>query len=684
MDKSPRLSWHQSLSAQLMNRVLITALIVGFILSAGQIVFEAVRTSDEMNDDARQMLAVVRDPATQAVYNIDPDLAAQVLEGLFEKRSIRHAVISHPNNLVLAEKSKPLLHADYRWFTDFVFGEERGYKISLYRPTPQPTYYGDLSVVLDTAYASELFLERSISIFVTGLLRALVLAVVLYLVYHYLLTKPLKDIISALLRINPAEPGLQSIPTPREHEKDELGLWVHSANSLLKSIEEHQKQRHAAEARVLKLSQYDSLTGLPNRLLFTNYVASAIDEAELTNQKLAIFCIGIDDFKSINEQIGYTQGDKILQSYAERLLSQREGVHTVCRLGGDQFALILFNVTSNYRVASFAETLLHELSRPFEIDGTLIPTSSTIGITLYPEDAGDAERIMQKAEQTMMLAKSQGQNHFQFYVASVDSEIRDRKRLEKDLAQAIQDKQFFVVYQPQIDLSNSKVIGAEALIRWQHPDKGFIPPDQFIPLAEANESIVEIGEWVLNETCRQIREWSTQGLDIKVAVNLSPQQLRQKNFVPKVLSILESHQLTTSNIEFEITETSFMENLGDAIATLRQLKEYGVQCAVDDFGTGYSSLSYLKQLPIYKIKIDKQFVRDLLQDEDDTQIVHAIIQLGRSLRLEVIAEGVETKEQERFLKHDGCHLAQGFLYSRPIPADEFLQYCLAIASAAEA
>ncbi len=667
-----------------MNRVLITALVVGVVLSAGQIIFEAVRASDEMNDDARQMLAVVRDPATQAVYNIDPDLAAQVLEGLFEKRSVRYGSISHPNQLTLAEKSKPLLQTDYRWFSDFIFGKEREYKISLYRPTPQPTYYGDLLVILDTAYASQLFLERSISIFVTGLLRAFVLAIVLYLVYHYLLTKPLKNIISALLRIDPAEPGLQSIPTPDRHEKDELGLWVRSANSLLKSIEDHQKERHAAEARILKLSQYDSLTGLPNRFLFTNYVSSAIEEAESSSQKLAIFCIGIDDFKSINEQTGYLQGDKFLQAYAERLLSQREGVHTVCRLGGDQFALILFNVTSTYRVASFAETLLHELSRPFEIEGHLVPTSSTIGITLYPEDARDAERIMQKAEQTMMLAKSQSQNHFQFYVASLDSEIRDRKKLEKDLARAIQEQQFFLVYQPQHELTNGQVVAAEALIRWQHPEKGLVPPDQFIPLAEGNESIVEIGEWVLNETCRQIREWQDNGLDIKVAVNLSAHQLRQKTFLSKVLAILEAHQLTTDSIELEITETSFMENLGDAVTTLKQLKDYGVKCAVDDFGTGYSSLSYLKQLPIYKIKIDKQFVRDLMQDEDDTQIVHAIIQLGHSLGLEVIAEGVETEQQEQYLKSDGCNLVQGYYYSRPLPSDEFFEYCLTVASAAQA
>ncbi|ABC31308.1 predicted signal transduction protein containing a membrane domain, an EAL and a GGDEF domain [Hahella chejuensis KCTC 2396] len=666
--------WRHSLSAKLMNWVLFTALAVGVLLSIGQIIFESMRAVEEMDNEARQTLAIVRDPATQAVYSIDPDLAQQVLEGLFEKPSIRYAAISHPNQTTLAELSKPLLETQSRWMTDAIFGKEREYAISLFRPTPQPTYYGELKIVVDTAPKSALFFERSILIFMTGLLRALLLAFVLHLVYHFLLTAPLKAIINSLLRINPAEPGLQSLPVPRQHEKDELGSWVRAANSLLQSIEEHQQKRQAAEARIIKLSQYDSLTGLPTRSLFTNYIAAAVDDSEALNQKFAVFCVGIDDFKSINEQLGYSQGDKLLQAFAERLLSQRDGVHTVCRLGGDQFALILFNVSSSYRVAAFAESLLREISRPFEIEEQLTPVSCTIGIAIYPDDARDAEKILQKAEQTMMLAKSVANNHFQFYVASLDSEIRERKKLEKDLSKAIQNDELFLVYQPQIDLNSKQVVGCEALLRWRHPERGLVPPDVFIPIAEANETILEIGDWVLHEACAQVNQWRNQGFNIKVAINLSANQLRQKEFAPHVLKIIESRQIPTSLIELEVTETSFMENLNQAITSLRHLSEFGIQCAVDDFGTGYSSLSYLKQLPIRKIKIDKQFVRDLMKDEDDTQIVHAIIQLGKSLRLDVIAEGVETPRQERFLKHDGCTLAQGYYYSKPVPPDELIEF----------
>ncbi len=671
---SNKIAWKSSLSTQLMVRALIGAVVVGITLSCFQVMWEAGKASSQIDDDANQLLAVIEDAATQAVYSIDADLAERVLEGLFARRAVKYAGIFHPNKLALAEKQRPAVQKQFRWITDAILGKEKTFQIDLQKASPTLETYGMLIVKLDTWYVSSLLLERSANIFITTLLSAFILALVLYLGYHFYLTQPLKSLTTSLQKINPAKPGLQSLPTPLHHQSDEVGFLVSSANDLLDSIAKHQQERHAAEARVIRLSQYDALTGLPTRGLFNQYLKSAIQDAQSHNQSLAVFCIGIDDFKSINEQYGYAKGDKLLQAFAERLIKLRDYIHTSCRLAGDQFALVLYNLASSYTAAAFAEGLLEEMHRPFIVDDSEISLRCTIGISIFPEDSEDADRVLQKAEQTMLHAKLKGASQFHFYVAALDTEIRSRKNLERDLAQAIKKQQFSVVYQPQIRLQDSQIVGAEILIRWRHPERGWVPPDVFIPVAESTGKIFEIGEWVLSEACKQIKAWQKVGLNLLVAVNVSAHQLKREGFIDTVQDILSKHQVAPEQIELEVTETSFMENIEDAVQILKKLNSLGLMCAVDDFGTGYSSLSYLKQLPVAKIKIDKQFVRDLMADDDDTQIVHAIIQLGRSLRLTVVAEGVETVEQQEFLLKDGCEIAQGYLFSKPISANEFTRY----------
>ncbi len=642
----------------------------------GQILLDALRAMDELDNQATQILDVVKDPATQAVYSIDPELAEQVVEGLFQQREIRYAGIGHPDESILAEKSRALQETPFRWLTDPIFEKEKKYSIKLIKEEPDPVYYGDLVITIDTAYKSGVFLDRSWIVFASGILRAAILAAILYLVYHYLLTRPLSSIIQSLLKVNPSEPGRQTIPTPKKHEGDELGIWVSTANDLLKEISENQQKRRAAEARVLKLSQYDPLTGLPNRLMFRNHLQSSLDDAIRLGQKVAVLCCGIDDFKSINSQFTYNIGDRLLQAFADRLTNHNGALHTASRLGGDQFALIQYNIHNAYNAAALAENLLQNLSKPFNIENNDINLFTTIGITIFPDDGVNADELLQKAEQTMTLAKTVSRNQFQFYVASVDSEMRERKQLEKDLSTALTNNEFHVVFQPQIDYKTDAIIGAEVLLRWVHPTRGYVPPDLFIPIAESNGTIIPIGNWVLDEACKQAGIWREQGHEIKLAFNLSAVQLRNSSIEQVIQETLARHNLDPKYLEVEITETGFMENLSNAIETLTNIKRSGISTAVDDFGTGYSSLSYLKRLPISKVKIDKQFVRDLLVDEDDTSIVNAIIQLSKSLKLSVIAEGVETKEQETYLKNHGCDMGQGYFYSKPIPANEFEKYLL--------
>ncbi len=671
IQKLPKIRPYHRLSYKLLRWVLMTALMAGGVLSMVQIFLDASRAAIEMDDQAQQILAVMRDPAAQAIYSIDPELANQVVDGLFQQRAIIQASIYHPDGSYLSHRTRPLRSAPYRPLTDPIFQEQRSYEIPL---TRNQQVYGGLRITLDTAETAEIFLERSLLIFISGLLKAFILSLIVYAVYYYLLTAPLMGIIRSLLKVDPASPAQKKIPMPKWHQKDELGLWVQIANQLLQSIEDNQQQRLAAEARVLKMSQYDALTGLPNRALFRSHLQSALEDAKRLHQKAALLWIGIDDFKSINDQYSYAIGDQLLQAIAERLTEHSEVFHTLCRLSGDQFAILQYNIGTPYRAAKFADSLLRSLHSPFFIEHRRFQLQATIGIALFPDDDVDADRLLQKAEQTMMLAKNTHRNQFTFYVASIDSELRQRKQMEKDLAGAIENNQFQLAYQPQIDMRTGKVIGAEALLRWQHPSRGNIPPDVFIPIAEANDSIRDIGAWVINQACRQLHQWQQEGLDLHIAVNLSANQLRQRNIVDIIRKAIQDNQLQPHQLELEITETSFMENLSEAVETLRDLREFGVRCAVDDFGTGYSSLSYLKQLPIDKIKIDRQFILDLESGDNDTSIVSAIIQLGRSLKLGVIAEGVETEEQKNYLLANGCTEAQGYFYSKPLTTDEFRKF----------
>lgn len=662
----------QHLGYRILRWVLSVALISGVILSTAQVILDARRVSEALDQQAQQTMALVRDAATQAVFSIDNDLARQVVDGLFQQQSMREAQIAHPDGEVLAARARPLKTAGYRAVTDPIFQAERVYHTDLRRQSDPDTSYGQLTVHYDTAYIADSWLERATLTFLSGIARAVILGLVLYLVYHLLLTRPLLRIIHSLTQVDPDYPDERLLAVPRGHERNELGLWVNATNNLLVAISDNQSKHREAEDRVIRLSHYDHLTGLPRRETLLALLSNSIGDKRHHHKILSVFCCGIDDFKSANEQFGYQAGDQILQTIAERLSGNHDGAPMIAgRLGSDQFVVIQQHLKDGYQAADTAEHLLHLVSQPIEISGGSVTVTATIGIALYPEDAEQADRLLQRAEQTMTLAKAAGRNNFQFYVASVDQRMRERKQLDHDLSIALDAEQFHLVYQPQVNLESGRIIGAEALLRWTHPVRGLIPPDEFIPLAEHSGGIVEIGAWVLDEACRQASQWAAAGMPIRIAVNLSAVQLRQDDIVFAVLETLKRHAIPPGRLELEITETSFMENLEEAVNKLKQLRKHGINIAVDDFGTGYSSLTYLKRMPVQHLKIDKQFVHDLLVNEDDTRIANTIIDLGKSLNLTVIAEGVETEEQEFYLRQRGCQLAQGYWYSRPLEAHDF-------------
>lgn len=670
-----KLELKNSLSLKLLRVVLLSALIVGVVLSLAQIVFDVYKTRQAVANDAHRILGMFRDPSTQAVYSLDREMGMQVIEGLFQHESVRMVAIGHPNEPMLAEKSRDRADIQTRWLTDPILGKEQNFTTQLVGRGPYSEYYGDLSITLDTAPYGENFVANSVIIFISGVLRALAMGLVLYLVYHWLLTKPLSKIIEHLTNINPDRPSEHKLPMLKGNEKNELGLWINTANQLLSSIERNTTLRREAENSLLRMSQYDFLTGLPNRQQLQQQLDQILDDAGRLQRRVAVLCVGLDDFKGINEQFSYQTGDQLLLALSDRLRGHSGRLGALARLGGDQFALVQADIEQPYEAAELAQSVLDDLDNPFVLDNQEVRLRATIGITLFPEDGDSTEKLLQKAEQTMTLAKSRSRNRYQFYIASVDSEMRRRRELEKDLRNALALNQLHLVYQPQIDYRDHNVVGVEALLRWQHPTHGFVPPDLFIPLAEQNGTIIAIGEWILDQACRQLRDWHDQGFtELRMAINLSTVQLHHAELPRVVNNLMQVYRLPLRSLELEVTETGLMEDINTAAQHLLSLRRSGALIAIDDFGTGYSSLSYLKSLPLDKIKIDKSFVQDLLEDEDDATIVRAIIQLGKSLGMQVIAEGVETVEQEAYIIAQGCNEGQGYLYSKPLPARELTAY----------
>ena len=434
-------------------------------------------------------------------------------------------------------------------------------------------------------------------------------------------------------------------------------------------------ERKRAEEQVKHLAFHDPLTNLPNRLLFNDRLTLAVAQAHRHNQKLAVLFLDLDRFKVINGSLGHSVGDELLRQVAERIQEHvREG-DTVARLGGDEFTLLVPGITAEEDAAKIARKICDAVHDPFWIDGRELFVTTSLGVSVYPSDGHDAETLVRNADSAMYRAKEQGRDNYQLYTPAMNAKAIERLSLESRLRQAVANDELELHFQPFFDLKTSEVLGAEALLRWRHPELGLIPPGEFIPIAELSGLIVPIGEWVLRTACAEARKWHENGYPaLTVSVNLSSRQFQQTDLGSQVTHALEESGLDADKLDLEITESCAMQNAEHSINTLQGLKKQGVRISMDDFGTGYSSLNYLKRFPIDRIKLDQSFVRDLPADKDDAAIAMAVIAMGRSLELVVIAEGVETEEQLRFLSNHHCDQLQGFLLSRPLPAEAFERF----------
>jgi diguanylate cyclase (GGDEF)-like protein len=433
--------------------------------------------------------------------------------------------------------------------------------------------------------------------------------------------------------------------------------------------------RKEAEDRAKYLSYHDAITGLPNQLLFQDRLQQAMMFSDLAKTKVALLVADLDRFKTINDILGFNMGNRLLVSVGERLNKLFPSPDTVCRQGGDEFLMLLTNLSSVELIGNSIAELIANFTAPFKFDNQELTTSISVGVAIYPEDGADFETLLKKADMAMYRAKDAGRNTYRFFNEEMNSEAIDQITLHAGLRRALEEKQFVLHYQPQINMGSGALIGAEALIRWEHPELGMIPPGRFIPIAEETGLIIEIGDWVLHEACREAARWRRAGMfEPVVAVNLSALQFKRGNIESSVLHALQESGIEPDMLELELTESILIQDTENVLATVQRLKLMGVKLSIDDFGTGYSSLSYLKRFKVDKLKIDQSFVRDLANNADDAAIVRAVIQMARSLGLQTIAEGVENERALELLRLYHCDEAQGYFISRPIPASVFMSY----------
>lgn len=658
-----------------MLRCVTVAFLLSIFLSVIQILLDYQEQDENIDAEVGSLLNMIHLSASQAAYNIDEHHAETLLQGLAKQQALVAAKLTiYPQGQLASYQrshaNKVTGPAWMRGISDLIFSAERSYQKELSKESIKAPI-GRLDVTIDTFREGQRFLRRAEVIILSGILRAIVLALALITIFYFMLTHPLSRLVEQLTKVDPAAPNNVELKTPEGHEKDELGVWINTTNQLLSSIDEHMTQRQAAEARATYLRQFDRLTDLPNRASFQIHAQDVIERTLNPEDKLMVICCDLNNFKDINSQRGFFFGDKLLYETARHLEELPEPIN-IARLFGDMFALL---VPVNQRSPEALLTSIHQqLNRPLMIDDQTLHLSFTLGASLYPDHGGEASELVGRAERALSYAKSDDQ-HQQLFYEELDKALRIRRQLDKDLRIAIAEHALHVVYHPQLCANTGRFLGVEALARWDHPEYGSISPDEFIAVAEESDLILQVGEHILTRACafgaRLNRQTRTP---ISMAVNLSARQLREDNLVTTVERILQKTGLKPSLLELEITETALINDIQQAIKSLSKLRSMGIGIAIDDFGTGHASLNYLKQLPISKLKIDKSFVKDMTANTDDQQIVQAIISLGHSLGHTVVAEGVETRGQAQLLKSYNIDYLQGYHYTAPLNESNLQAY----------
>lgn len=656
------LTWKQT------NLVVFTALFFAIAIFIVEIALVVVSTKQQLTTTQQELLDSVEQPAANAVWALDDNLARQTLEGAIKVEHVGSAVIELDDGsmFVSVSNNKKNNSQTFISLSNKLFDDLKEISRPLYRPfyfegTQQQQLIGTLTVFYDTQeLTNTLFSQLRFSFFAT-LARALLLTLVLSVVFHRFLTQPIARISEAIDKIEPDSPDENLLPMSNAHKDDELGLVTSKFNQILIQFSQTQ-------SKLRKMATRDPLTGLPNRTLLLETIAVTIQRSRVHKRSFALMFIDLDRFKNINDSLGHALGDQFLARIA-RILERFVGDKgTVSRLGGDEFVILADTVHTPDQAADFVDKLLIQLNVPIQLNEHAIHPAASIGISIYPEDGNSAEDLIRHADIAMYSAKAAGSNQWAFFKQQMTERAAVRLRTEASLHDALKNNEFLLYFQPKLDLQTGKVIACEALIRWQK-DGRLISPVSFIPVAEETGIIIPIGRWVIEQSCKVLREWQKKyNYAIPIAINVASQQFADGSLVPDIKQMALRYQIQPELLEIEITETSLMNDIELAIAKLEQLKSAGFGIAVDDFGTGYSSLSYLRHLPITTMKIDRCFVSDL---PGDSAIASTILMLGKQLNLTIVAEGIENEQQLDWLKENQCQVGQGFYFSQPLPQAEF-------------
>lgn len=687
---------------KLMLIVMLISTVSLLLASLAFIITDRNNTRQAAGDNLATIAEIIADNSSAAVIFGDMSAAEETLTLLKQQENIQFAAILLKNNELFASYNKPGLRypspslmqeADVA-----VFHESH---VEIYT---RMNYDGDHIGYVYIRSDNKKLKEQTVWHIIFTLCAIFASLLVAYILTSYLQ----KYITSPILRLSSIA---RRITTEKNYtlrvvgdSKDELGNLIIDFNAMLEEIQlrdtELKLNKEMLEERVsrrtdeLKVSNkkleeamiqaksvakemkhqahHDILTGLPNRMLLNDRINNALAHANREDNVLAILFLDLDRFKIINDSLGHSIGDELLKIVSDRVSSCVRNEDTVARLGGDEFVVLLSRINGARDAGKIANTITNALQEPIVCQGHELSVTTSIGISIYPYDGLDADTLLKNADISMYRAKELGRNKHIYYTAEMNAESRKQLAIETNLRKAMERNELYVLYQPKVDITTNRIVGAEALLRWEHPIMGHISPEDFIPIAEDSGLIIPIGEWVLNKALKQQKEWHDDGYpDLKIAVNISATQLARPGLINAVENALNNSGINPERVDLEITENVVMQNIDHVITTLNEIKNFGINISMDDFGTGYSSLSYLRKLPIDTVKIDRSFVRNIPHDKEDVSIAQAIIAMSKSLGLQIIAEGVENIKQVNFFKQEGCTIVQGFLFSKPVSAPDF-------------
>lgn len=803
-DKAP--SFFNGISFQLAKIGIILAFVLSFLLSSVQLYLDFLSQEKELKKLIDRVIQVATPPAVRSVSTLDDELSYEVVNGLLRYGFIYEVVIYDDTGNVLAQGSSTRPEIKTRWLTSRITENTREYTANLLLPGYSDGTSGSILFSVDMDLALEGFYNRSQTALVTGLLRNMILVVLLFIVFYYLLTKPLVRLSREINNINPDHPGVNRLTQLPDQRKDELAQLIASSNQLLDIVElslakrravelalrkseEHLRQiidhlpvmigarniagyylfankalaselgytpdqmrnlhvrqllknsvfdidtmlqndyrvirgneeldvveerfvtstgkqlflqthilplafydekvalivsvditeRKNAQAKMEFMAHHDALTGLPNRLQLVERLEHELRRAERHGYFGAVLFIDLDQFKNINDSLGHPVGDRVLEVVASRLKASVREEDLVARLGGDEFVVVLTVLDQNIETAALrageiSEKIRTIVSQPYLYDSVELRVTCSVGVVVYPEKNTSVHELLRYADTAMYQVKEKGRDSVEFFNADMADKVSRQLTMEGDLHRAQEKKQFELYYQPKIDIQSGRVVGAEALLRWNHPQKGMVSPVDFIPVLETSGMIIDVGQWVLEAACKTLVTWTEAGLwqsGMKMSINISPRQFRRAAFVSDVIATLERCPIPENSLDMEVTEGILIQHVDDAIVTMSTLNDRGISFSLDDFGTGYSSISYLKRLPVSTLKIDKGFVRDLIEDRNDRVLVETIITMGKLLDMKLVAEGVELTEQLEILKTFGCDYYQGYLSSQAVRQADF-------------